>query len=90
MLEPYNLTRAETKVVELACRGLTNPEIAARLGVSTRTVQSHLYNVFKKLGVATRSGLVAFVYEERASREGNATGGSGEIGPDSGLASDSE
>jgi DNA-binding NarL/FixJ family response regulator len=44
-------------VVTLVCEGLTNPQIAERLYLSRRTVQSHLYSVFKKLGVRSRTEL---------------------------------
>ena len=53
------LSDAERRVLELLCEGLTNPQIAARLFLSRRTVQSHLYNMFKKLGVTSRTQLVA-------------------------------
>lgn len=51
------LSRTEKKVIGLLQKGLTNPEIAARLYVSPRTVQTHLYNVFKKVGVKSRREL---------------------------------
>lgn len=54
-----SLSESEVRVVRLLCEGLTNPEIAERLFVSRRTVQSHLYNVFKKVGVRSRTELVA-------------------------------
>ena len=53
------LSTAERRVLELLCEGLTNPQIADRLYLSRRTVQSHLYNIFKKLGVSSRTELVA-------------------------------
>ena len=53
------LTRTEHEVVSLLCEGLTNPEIARRLTVSARTVQGHLLKVFRKLGVSSRTELVA-------------------------------
>ena len=49
----------------LAAEGLTNPEIAARLFVSPRTVGSHLYRAFSKLGVANRHQLTALVQRSR-------------------------
>lgn len=53
------LTASEERVVALVAEGLTNPEIAKRLYVSSRTVQTHLYNVFAKLKVSTRAELAA-------------------------------
>ena len=38
----------------MAARGATHPEIATRLALSVRTVESHLYSVFAKLGVTDR------------------------------------
>jgi predicted ATPase/DNA-binding CsgD family transcriptional regulator len=53
------LTPAETEVVRLAARGLTNPEIAERLFVARSTVKVHLSHVFAKLGCSTRAELAA-------------------------------
>jgi DNA-binding CsgD family transcriptional regulator len=53
------LSPSERQVVLLAAAGLTNPEIAARLFVSPRTVGSHLYRSFTKLGVSNRNQLTA-------------------------------
>ena len=55
------LTPSELEVVRLAARGLTNPEIGARLFISRRTVQTHLAHAFRKLGVASRVELAAEV-----------------------------
>jgi DNA-binding CsgD family transcriptional regulator len=51
------LSRRETEVARLAAGGLSNAEIAARLVLSVRTVESHLYNVFAKTGVDQRDAL---------------------------------
>ena len=52
------LTPQELQIVQMAALGLSNREIAERLYLSHRTVESHLYRVFPKLGVTSRSQLV--------------------------------
>jgi DNA-binding CsgD family transcriptional regulator len=59
------LSPSERQVVLLAAEGLTNPEIAARLFVSPRTVGAHLYRSFTKLGVSHRTQLTAFAQPSR-------------------------
>ena len=51
------LTRREQEVAGLACHGLSNADIARRLVVSVRTVESHLYSAYGKLGVTDRAEL---------------------------------
>ena len=50
-----SLTDAELKVAALVEEGLSNPEIAARLVLSRRTVSAHVSHILKKLDVATRT-----------------------------------
>ena len=49
------LTAREMDVLRLVARGLSNRAIGRELGISDRTVQGHLANLFGKLGVATRT-----------------------------------
>jgi DNA-binding NarL/FixJ family response regulator len=48
------LTAREAQLVELASRGLTNAEIAERLVLSVRTVETHIYRAMQKLGISDR------------------------------------
>jgi DNA-binding NarL/FixJ family response regulator len=52
-----SLTAQEREIAILAAKGMTNKDIAARLFLSDRTVATHLYRVFPKLGIATRAAL---------------------------------
>ena len=59
------LSGREREVVRLVVDGASNDEIGARLGISSRTVESHLRRLFERLDVASRTELAA-----RALREG--------------------
>jgi DNA-binding CsgD family transcriptional regulator len=54
-----SLTEMERRAAELAARGLTNKEVAAKLGVSPKTVEAHLARAYEKLGIASRAELGA-------------------------------
>jgi DNA-binding CsgD family transcriptional regulator len=51
------LTPQELNVARLVCEGLTNREVAARLFLSPKTIETHLGHVFRKLDVRTRTEL---------------------------------
>lgn len=62
--EPAALTSQERRVAELAAGGLPSRKIAAQLVISPRTVDTHLYRVFRKLGISRRSELHAALAEQ--------------------------
>ena len=53
------LSQREAQVAHLAVRGMSNRDAASRLGISARTVETHLKNVYRKLGVSSRPELAA-------------------------------
>jgi two-component system nitrate/nitrite response regulator NarL len=53
------LTRREREVLQLISSGLSAPEAARRLNLSTTTVKTHLQRVYEKLGVSDRAAAVA-------------------------------
>ncbi|UBI40306.1 AAA family ATPase [Streptomyces mobaraensis] len=55
--DPPPLTWQERRIADLAASGLTNKEIGERMHLSPRTVGSHLYRAFPKLGITTRAAL---------------------------------
>lgn len=63
------LSSTERRVVAQVREGLTNPEIAARLYVSRRTVSTHLYRIFKKLEVKSRAELAAKAVQREIERD---------------------
>jgi two-component system response regulator NreC len=60
---PADLTPRETEVLGLIAAGYMNPEIAERLVISVRTVETHRAAIQRKLGTVNRAELVAFAKE---------------------------
>jgi DNA-binding NarL/FixJ family response regulator len=58
---PDALTGAEHRVATLAAAGYNNREIAERLYVTQRTVETHLTHAFQKLSIANRNELTAYI-----------------------------
>lgn len=62
---PPALTPRETEVVRLVADGLTNDEVSAAMGITSKTVEAHLGRIFERTGIQSRSELAT-----RAIREG--------------------
>ncbi len=57
------LTEREVEVLRLVAQGLTDKQVAEQLIVSPRTVQSHLYAIYSKLGVSSRTAATRLALE---------------------------
>jgi DNA-binding CsgD family transcriptional regulator len=62
---PRGLTGRELQVLRLVAQGKTNRAIAAELGLSEKTIDRHLSNIFNKVDVSSRAAATAFAYEHR-------------------------
>lgn len=71
-VDPFpELTEREREVLRLLAGNLTNPQIAARLGIGDKTVRNHVSAIFGKVGVADRAGAAELV-RLRTDRPGQA------------------
>jgi DNA-binding CsgD family transcriptional regulator len=52
------LTRREREILDLLLQGMTNRQIAHAIGIGEETVKKHLYHVYRKLGLHSRSQLI--------------------------------
>lgn len=61
--DPYNdLTDREREVLHLAAEGLSNTEIAARLSIGQRTVETHRANMMRKLSLHSQVDLIRYAF----------------------------
>jgi DNA-binding CsgD family transcriptional regulator len=65
----YNLTEREQEALRGISMGLTNKELAERMSISPNTVRAFLRLIMVKMGVTTRSGIVAKILQDRDSME---------------------
>ncbi len=63
------LSEQEKRVLSLIAKGYSNAEIAEKLVVSTRTVETYKYRIMEKLNVKKRSDLVKFAMEQGLMKE---------------------
>ena len=64
-MSPVNLSRRQSQVVELLSQGKTHKEIGADIGISKKTVDSHVNAVHKRLAIHTSTGVVAWHLNRR-------------------------
>lgn len=62
-----NLTDREQEIVSWVMQGMTNKEIAAQLGISEKTVKTHLGNIFSKLKISRRLQLLLYRIADRSN-----------------------
>ena len=60
-LPEVRLTSREIEIAELCAEGMLNKEIAVKLGISQRTVETHKNNIFKKLGINNTVELMRYM-----------------------------
>ncbi|MFD0459799.1 helix-turn-helix domain-containing protein [Streptomyces anthocyanicus] len=60
------LTSQELRIAGLVAEGLSSKEIAAQLFLSPRTVEYHLYKIYPKLGIGSRTDLARLVVLRKA------------------------
>lgn len=60
---PAGLSEREVEVLRLVARGLTDKEVATKLGISHRTVHHHNKHAYDKIGVSTRAAAALFLVE---------------------------
>jgi DNA-binding NarL/FixJ family response regulator len=64
LIDPYEqLTTREREILQLAAQGCTNSEIASRLYISPRTVETHRTNLMRKLGLHNHTQLIQFAIQ---------------------------
>jgi DNA-binding NarL/FixJ family response regulator len=66
--DEHGLTERELEIVRLVASGYRNKEVGATLTISERTVKTHLTNIFQKLGVRDRVGLVMYALRHGLTR----------------------
>ena len=64
-----HLTAREIEIAELCAKGMISKEIAMKLGISQRTVETHKNNIFKKLGINNTVDLMRYMQMRFASEQ---------------------
>lgn len=64
-----SLTPRERQVARLVSDGLTNSEVAQRLGLSIHTVKNYLFSIFDKIGVSSRAELILYLLSMKSQSQ---------------------
>lgn len=72
--EPRWLSLRQEEVARLVAQGLSNAEVAERLYISTRTVTTHLQNIYRRLELPSRAALIRYVLDKAPAPEGTSPG----------------
>jgi DNA-binding NarL/FixJ family response regulator len=65
--EAVRMTKREREIMNLIAEGLSNKEIAQRLGIATYTVKSHVHNILEKLALHSRLQIAAYTHKAGAA-----------------------
>jgi two-component system, NarL family, response regulator DegU len=60
----YHLSKTELRILKVALKGQSNKQIAREVFLSEKTVKFHLYKIFRKLSVKSRSELILYGYRK--------------------------
>ena len=63
-IRPRELTKREREVVKLVAEGYKNKEVAEKLGISVKTVETHRFNVMNKLAFRNIAQLVRYAIQK--------------------------
>jgi len=72
LIDRYKLSHAEIKVLQLLMEGFKRKKIAEQLNSSVHTVNSHVENIYKKLGVHNEAAAVVKLFSEFLITNNNA------------------
>jgi len=61
----YLLAQKEDEVANLVAEGMTNREVAQRLGIAEHTVSNYLFRIYEKLGISSRVELALYVFHRK-------------------------
>jgi DNA-binding NarL/FixJ family response regulator len=65
VFERYGITKRERQIVQHACLGKTNQQIADELFISLQTVKDHTHRIYSKMGIDSRMKLVQLMNSAR-------------------------